>query len=167
MTVARSAGPAAGTPEAVLGHLGDGDDLIVPLANGEPVALLDAIEAGAERFQGIRVHQMHALHERPYLHGSMREHLLHMSYFLSPITRRAFYEGGCETHRPGAGRPIPVIAEDHRRRTVQASGSAAILAMLGGSFPEAMSASDTCSSTDRSAARAATHTSWRCSAGPS
>ncbi|MDQ6697904.1 MAG: propionyl-CoA--succinate CoA transferase [Actinomycetota bacterium] len=86
----------AGPPEDVLDHLEDGSDLIVPLANGEPVSVIDAIEAQAERFHGLRVHQMHALHDHPYLHGSMREHLLHVSYFLSPVTRPAFHERGCE-----------------------------------------------------------------------
>jgi acyl-CoA hydrolase len=84
------------TPEAVLDHVEDGADLIVPLANGEPVSVLDALEAEARRFRGVKVHQMHALHDRPYLHGAMREHLLHVSYFLSPVTRAAFHEGGLE-----------------------------------------------------------------------
>lgn len=86
----------AGVPQDVLAHLSDGDDLIVPLANGEPVSALDAIEADAARLQGVRVHQMHALHDRPYLHGAHRGHLDHVSYFLSPVTRQAFHEGGCE-----------------------------------------------------------------------
>jgi acyl-CoA hydrolase len=90
----RTPGPVPA--EAVLDHLEDGADVIVPLANGEPVSVLDAMEAGARRFRGIRVHQMHALHDRAYLHGTMREHLLHVSYFLSPVTRPAFYERGCE-----------------------------------------------------------------------
>ena len=89
-------GPAAGAPSDVLPHITDAADLIVPLANGEPVSVLDEIEAAAPRWRGVRVHQMHALHDRPYLHGSVREHLLHVSYFLSPITRPAFYERGCE-----------------------------------------------------------------------
>jgi acyl-CoA hydrolase len=87
-----------GPPEAVLDLVRDGDDLIVPLATGEPVSVLDAIETGARdgRFRDVRVHQMHALHDRPYLHGTMRDRLLHVSYFLSPVTRPAFHEGGCE-----------------------------------------------------------------------
>src|SRR5581483_2578602 len=84
------------SPEAVLDHVEDGADLIVPLANGEPVSLLDVIEANASRYAGVRVHQMHALHDRPYLHGSMRDHLLHVSYFLSHATRPAFHARGCE-----------------------------------------------------------------------
>lgn len=86
----------AGVPEDVLTHLSDDDDLIVPLANGEPVSVIDAIEDAAPRFAGVRVHQMHALHDRPYLHGALRGHLDHVSYFLSPVTRKAFHEGGCE-----------------------------------------------------------------------
>jgi acyl-CoA hydrolase len=92
LTTERGAAPAA----AVLDHVSDRADVIVPLANGEPVSVLDALEAGAERFRGVRVHQMHALHDRPYLHGGLREHLLHVSYFLSPVTRPAFYGRGCE-----------------------------------------------------------------------
>src|SRR3954469_7939140 len=89
---------AAGPPQAVLDLVSDGDDLIVPLANGEPVAVLDALEQGAAdgRFTGVRVHQMHAVHDRPYLHGAVRDQLLHVSYFLSPVTRPAFHAGGCE-----------------------------------------------------------------------
>ena len=89
---------AAAPPEAVLGHVIDGADIIVPLANGEPVTVIDALEEGARdgRFTGVRVHQMHALHDRPYLHGELRDRLLHVSYFLSHVTRPAFYERGCE-----------------------------------------------------------------------
>ena len=96
MAVDRTSRPVP--PEAVLDHVADGDDIIVPLANGEPVSVVDALEAGAAegRFRGVRIHQMHALHDRPYLHGTMRDRLLHVSYFLSPVTRPAFHERGCE-----------------------------------------------------------------------
>ncbi|HEX8803520.1 MAG TPA: propionyl-CoA--succinate CoA transferase, partial [Acidimicrobiales bacterium] len=86
------------SPESVLDHVADGDDLIVPLANGEPVSVLDALEAGAAdgRFRDVRVHQMHVLHDRPYLHGGLRDRLLHVSYFLSAVTRPAFRARGLE-----------------------------------------------------------------------
>ena len=87
---------APGAPEDVLDHIQDGDDLIVPLANGEPVSVIDAIEAHATRWRGVRIHQMHALYDRPYLHGATRGHLDHVSYFLSAVTRRAFHERGLE-----------------------------------------------------------------------
>src|SRR5215216_3991646 len=88
--------PTAGRPEDVLAHMGPGTDVILPLANGEPVGLLDVLERENERLQGVRVHQMHALHERPYIHGAFGDRLRHVSYFLSGATRKAYWEGGCE-----------------------------------------------------------------------
>ncbi|MEA3054577.1 MAG: hypothetical protein QOD30_9, partial [Actinomycetota bacterium] len=84
------------SPDDVLAHVADGADLIVPLANGEPVSVLDSIERHATEHTGVRVHQMHAVHDRPYLHGGMRDHLLHVSYYLSSVTRPAFHARGCE-----------------------------------------------------------------------
>lgn len=89
MTVMREPVSAAD----VLDHVGMRADVIVPLAVGEPVSLLDALEAHAGHFQRVRVHQMHALHDRPYLHGAYGDRLRHISYFLSPITRPAFAAG--------------------------------------------------------------------------
>src|SRR4029079_4693329 len=88
--------PVAGRPEDVLAHIGPGADVILPLANGEPSGLLDVLERENERLSGVRVHQMHALQERPYLHGAYGERLRHVSYFLSHATRKAYWAGGCE-----------------------------------------------------------------------
>ena len=82
--------------ERVLDHVEPGADLIVPIANGEPVSVLDAIEAAAPTLSGVRVHQMHTVHDRPYLHGAWRGRLDHVSYFLSSITRPAFHAGECD-----------------------------------------------------------------------
>ena len=87
--------PPAASADAVLAHIHDGGALIVPLANGEPTMLLDAVEAAAERgeIDGVTVHQMHALHDRPYLHGAYGTRLRHVSYFLSHVTRPCFQAG--------------------------------------------------------------------------
>jgi acyl-CoA hydrolase len=85
--------PAPVAAVAVLDHIGPRADLVLPLANGEPVAVMDAIEAQAEHLESVRVHQMHALHDRRYLRGELGEHLRHVSYFLSPITRAPFAAG--------------------------------------------------------------------------
>jgi acyl-CoA hydrolase len=92
---------AAADPVAadeVLAHIGDRADLLVPLAAGEPRVLLDTIDAHAAAggLRGVRVHQMHALYDRPYLHGAYGDRLRHVSYFLSPVTRAAFNDGGCD-----------------------------------------------------------------------
>ena len=88
--------PAPSRAEDVLDHVGPAADVIVPLANGEPVGLLDVLEANNDRLQGVRVHQMHALHERPYIHGAFGDRLRHVSYFLSAATRPAFWDGCCD-----------------------------------------------------------------------
>lgn len=82
--------------DAVVDHVTPGADVIVPLANGEPTAVLDALEANADRLDRVRIHQMHALHDRPYLHGAHGDRLRHVSYFLSHVTRPAFWEGTVE-----------------------------------------------------------------------
>jgi hypothetical protein len=56
-------------PEAVIEHIGEGDDLIVGMSNSEPLTVLDAIEAYAERLSGVRIHQMLPFKERRYIHG--------------------------------------------------------------------------------------------------
>lgn len=87
--IAVEASPAA----AVIEHVRESGDIIVPLANGEPVGLLDAVEAGQANLSGVRVHQMHALHDRRYLHGEFGDRLRHVSYFLSHVTRPCFHAG--------------------------------------------------------------------------
>jgi len=41
----------------------------------------------------VRVHQMHAIHDRPYLRGEFGDRLRHISYFLSHVTRPQFALG--------------------------------------------------------------------------
>lgn len=88
---------APNQPSDVLEHIGPGTHVIVPLGNGEPTAVLDAIEAAAAardpRIDEVRVHQMHALHDRPYLRGEYDTRLEHISYFLSHVTRPHFANG--------------------------------------------------------------------------
>jgi acyl-CoA hydrolase len=84
------------TAEAVLEHIEPGADLIMPNANGEPVRLVDTLEAHAEELQGVRIHQMHALRERRYINGEFGDHLRHVSYFLAPATRKAYLAGNCD-----------------------------------------------------------------------
>lgn len=90
--------PAAGPAAAVVELVQPGTNVIVPLANGEPVGVLDAIEAtaAADGLEGVRVHQMHVLHERGYLDGRYGEALRHISYFLSHVTRPHFHDGGVD-----------------------------------------------------------------------
>jgi acyl-CoA hydrolase len=100
-------------PSAVLEHISHDADLIVPLANGEPKVLMDTIDAHGPDLRNVRVHQMHALYDRPYLYGKYGDNLRHISYFLSPVTRKAFLAGGCDLV-PANFSEVPMML---RRRT--------------------------------------------------
>jgi acyl-CoA hydrolase len=82
--------------EAVLEHVPRDADVIVAMANGEPVGLLDALEANHERLDGVRIHQMLELHARRSIDGELGDHLRHVSYFLTPVTRPAYWAGRCD-----------------------------------------------------------------------
>jgi acyl-CoA hydrolase len=112
------------TAEEVLDFIKDGDDLIVPLANGEPVVLLDAIEANAGRLNGVRIHQMHALKERRYIWGEYGDHLRHVAYFLSGASRKAYLAGKCELV-PNHFHEVPrILRETTKTSLILASASA-------------------------------------------
>ena len=82
-------------PEAVLGHIDEGYDVIVGMFNSEPLTVLDALEANAKRLSNVRIHQMFPYRERRYMHGFFPE-LRHVSWFLSPANREAFHKDTCE-----------------------------------------------------------------------
>jgi acyl-CoA hydrolase len=104
-------------PAGVLEHVGLRADLIVPLANGEPVAVLDALEAANEQLSGVRVHQMHALHDRPYLHAAYGDRLRHVSYFLSAATRQAYWDGHLDLV-PSNFSEMPLLLRQATRRNL-------------------------------------------------
>jgi acyl-CoA hydrolase len=86
-----------GDPSDVIRFVEPGTALVVPIANGEPVRLLDAVEAAAAandpRIDSVTVHQMHALRDRPTMRGEFGDRLQHVSYFLSHVTRPHFLAG--------------------------------------------------------------------------
>ena len=78
---------------AVLDHIRPGTDLIVQSDNGEPVTVLDAIEAAAEQLERVTVHQALAVHDRRYHAGAFGDRLHHVSYFLTAKLREHFERG--------------------------------------------------------------------------
>lgn len=104
------------SPEAVQDLIEEGADLIVGLGNGEPVTVLDAIEAGAERLSGVRVHQMLPLRERRYMHGDFPG-LRHVSWFLSPHNRETFHKGTCDLV-PNNFSDVPRLMRESTRRSL-------------------------------------------------
>jgi acyl-CoA hydrolase len=108
--------------EAIVEHLGPGANVVVPLANGEPVTVLDAIEAAAPGLSGVRVHQMHALHERRYLAGEFGDRLRHVSYFLSRVPRPHFAAGTVDLV-PANYSVVPLLLRRLDNRVVVAAAS--------------------------------------------
>ena len=100
--------PPPSPAEAVLDHVGPGTNVIVPLANGEPVTIIDALDAASDDLVDVRVHQMHALRDHPYLHRPDRGRLDHVSYFLSHVTRPAFHAGTVD-FVPGNFSEMPLL----------------------------------------------------------
>lgn len=66
-------------------------DLIIPIANGEPIRLLDLLEEHAAQLNNVKIHQMLALRDRAYIRGEL-EQLRHVSYFLSGATRHVYQQ---------------------------------------------------------------------------
>lgn len=112
--------------EVLASQLPDRANLIVPIANGEPVRLLDELELLASptdsALSNVRIHQMHALRDRPYLHGAYRGRLEHVSWFLSHITRPAFAAGGCH-FAPANFSEVPLFMADKKPVAVLAAAS--------------------------------------------
>lgn len=104
-------------PEALLDHIEPRADLIVPLSAGEPTALLDALEENADRLDGVRIHQMHALHDRAYMRGEFGDNLRHISYFLSPITRQHYWNGTIDLV-PANFSEMPQTLQRHTRCSI-------------------------------------------------
>src|SRR5262245_60577879 len=84
-----------GQPADVLAHIRPGSDLIVPSDNGEPVTVLDAIEAAAAagQLERVTVHQALAARDRPYHAAAFGDRLRHVSYFLTPKLREHYERG--------------------------------------------------------------------------
>jgi acyl-CoA hydrolase len=79
----------------VLPHLPVGGDVIVGAYNGEPKTSVDAIEAGGEFADEVRLHQMLPVRDRPHFHGKVPG-LRHVSWFLSPHDKDPFHRGLCD-----------------------------------------------------------------------
>ncbi len=109
--------------EAVLRHVEPSGDIIVGAANGEPVGLLDALEASSDALEGVRLHQMIPLRGRQYIDGR-RPGLRHVSWFLSPHSRAAFHRGDCDLV-PNSFSDVPrLMRQTVRPRLVLAAVSA-------------------------------------------
>ncbi len=92
-------------------------DLIIPIANGEPDAILSALDQQANRYTDVHIHQMLPLRERRYIEGAYLGHIRYVSYFLSGASRKAFLEGKCDLV-PNHFHEMPRILADNTRQPI-------------------------------------------------
>lgn len=86
----------------------------MPLANGEARTVMDVVDAHGEQLRNVRVHQMHCLLDRPYLHGAYGDNLRHVSYFLSSVTRPV-HAAGTVDFVPADFSDMPLVIRRHTR----------------------------------------------------
>ena len=101
----------------VLELIEPGADLIVPIHLGEPHTVIDALEDNVDRLTDVRIHQMMPAREHPYMTGKFPGQLTHVSYFLGPGDRKAYWHGGCELV-PAHFSEIPRLLREHTRTSM-------------------------------------------------
>lgn len=79
------------TSQDLIDLIDEGADIILPIANGEPIQLLDILEENAAQLRNVKIHQLLALRSRAYIQGEI-EQLKHVSYFLSGATRKVYQQ---------------------------------------------------------------------------
>jgi acyl-CoA hydrolase len=71
----------------------DGETVVVPIAAGEPPALLRALSEQRREFRGVTVFQLLPLAPTAYFDPETTEHVRHSSAFLGPQSRAGVAEG--------------------------------------------------------------------------
>jgi acyl-CoA hydrolase len=112
MTTNRNPGVAAD----VLKFVAPQANILAPVAFGEPQTLVDTLEEHATELDHVRIHQMDAYLERRYIRGEFGDHLRHVTYYLGPGSRQAYWDGQVELI-PGHLSEVPLIM----RQTVHPS----------------------------------------------
>lgn len=75
------------TPEDAIGHLRDGDFIIVPTAVGEPPTLLNALSEQRRRFRDVKVAQILCVRKYGYLDPETVDNVRHVAFFYGGATR--------------------------------------------------------------------------------
>ncbi|HHU45532.1 MAG TPA: acetyl-CoA hydrolase/transferase family protein [Actinomycetales bacterium] len=99
-------------PEALLDHVKPGTKLLVPIAAGEPPALLDALDANAEQLENVQVIQMLGAGSRAYQRGEYPGKLESADLFLGGETRKLQAQGTIE-YIPTNFSGIPELVREH------------------------------------------------------
>lgn len=75
------------TPAEAIGHVRNGDFIVVPTGVGEPPALLHALSEERRRFRDVKVAQILALRKYAYIDPETVENVRHVAFFYGGATR--------------------------------------------------------------------------------
>ena len=81
------------TADEAIGHVRDGDFIIVPTAVAEPPSLLTALSDQRRKFRDVKVAQILAVRKFGYIDPETVENVRHMAFFYSGATRAGGSEG--------------------------------------------------------------------------
>ncbi len=81
------------SPHDAIDLVEDGDTIVVPIAAGEPPALLDALSDRRRELHDVTVLQMLPLRQPGYLDPDTVQHVRHSSPFLGPANRGGVHDG--------------------------------------------------------------------------
>jgi acyl-CoA hydrolase len=89
-----------------------GDNVVLPLGCGEPVALVNAMTARRDELEGVKIHQMLPLNKAPYLDPAMTGSFRHVSWFTSGTNRKGVNEGWAD-FMPGHFHEYPRFFQEY------------------------------------------------------
>jgi acyl-CoA hydrolase len=102
--------------EEILDLIPDGSDIIIPLGNGEPDAILSEIDDHLDLFSNLKFHQILELKDRKYMHKVYPQIKYH-SYFMNGFARKA-YQNGTIDLVPNHFHNVPNIIESRVKKPI-------------------------------------------------
>jgi acyl-CoA hydrolase len=102
--------------EEILELIPDGSDIIVPLGNGEPDAILSEIDEHLDFFSSLKIHQILEIKDRKYMH-KINPNIEYHSYFMNGFSRAAFRDRTIELV-PNHFHDVPKIMESRVKKPI-------------------------------------------------
>jgi acyl-CoA hydrolase len=104
------------TIEEILSLIPNGSDIIIPLGNGEPDAILSELDENLDLFTNLKFHQILELKDRKYMHKG-NANIEYHSYFMNGFARSAYRDRKIELV-PNHFHQVPKIIENRVKKPI-------------------------------------------------
>jgi acyl-CoA hydrolase len=104
------------TIDEILSLIPDDSDIIIPLGNGEPDAILSKIDENLHLFTSLKIHQILELKDRKYMH-KLFPNIEYHSYFMNGFSRSAYRDRTIELV-PNHFHNVPKIIENRVKKPI-------------------------------------------------